>query len=569
MRFAQRYRVPLIWLAILAAGLTWLWLPLDGQPSWLAVFGLVLGTAAVAIALSAYERGCTDGSPTLAPALVRSASAAEWPAVMLVVGPHAPLAFARVSGSRRGDDVIWLLVATPDALAGVIDSVRESYQRLPDAVLLPIVADADADEAVLRQEFGRWRRALDESTRYRACSLPCHVAVYASLGHDGDARAAGGEPVWFGYLDAALAGHGGEGAGRQRLMLRHQLDQAWLAAARQAGVARAALGHAVFDWLEHAALLSLVISLANAAPLSLQGMLLADVGPEPRSGHAGVWTQWLTRRTGLHVPIGAPRPDPLPLPGIAAAPREAYGTGVVPRRGVWCNVEFARHERFASPRPMQAALSAVAVTLALSICVSAWQNSLLVRRVSHALDAYRDTPALDIAAKRAAVGALRARFAELERYANQGVPTGLGWGLYRGAPLHEAVRRAIASWRPASGVTLDQLSLFDSGRATLKRDAIPKLRNVLGRILANRDQRVLIAGHTDDVGSPEANLKLSQARALAIRDWFVRVGALPVTRFAIQAYGDTRPIADNLTPQGRAMNRRVEILFIPDPGAHS
>nr|WP_232443613.1 OmpA family protein [Burkholderia ubonensis] len=102
------------------------------------------------------------------------------------------------------------------------------------------------------------------------------------------------------------------------------------------------------------------------------------------------------------------------------------------------------------------------------------------------------------------------------------------------------------------------------GRVTLDPGAAQReLRRALRLIVANPDQRVLIAGHTDSEGSPDANFRLSEARARAIRDWFVTVGGLPATRFAIQGFGHTCPIADNGSAAGRARNRRVDISLFP------
>lgn len=83
-------------------------------------------------------------------------------------------------------------------------------------------------------------------------------------------------------------------------------------------------------------------------------------------------------------------------------------------------------------------------------------------------------------------------------------------------------------------------------------------------IEAHPDKRVLVAGHTDAIGHPAANQKLSEARAASVRDWLADAADLPVTRFAIQGYGDTRPKVPNDTEAGRAANRRVEITLVPD-----
>ena len=101
----------------------------------------------------------------------------------------------------------------------------------------------------------------------------------------------------------------------------------------------------------------------------------------------------------------------------------------------------------------------------------------------------------------------------------------------------------------------------------MKAGATEQLQGILSLIRLNPDKRVLIAGHTDDVGPAGANQRLSEARARAIRDWFVDTAKLSPTRFAIQGFGDTRPLASNADERGRASNRRVEITLIPDTGA--
>jgi outer membrane protein OmpA-like peptidoglycan-associated protein len=83
-------------------------------------------------------------------------------------------------------------------------------------------------------------------------------------------------------------------------------------------------------------------------------------------------------------------------------------------------------------------------------------------------------------------------------------------------------------------------------------------------IKSHPDKRILVAGYTDNAGNAESNLTLSSARAAALRDWLIDASGIPSTQFAIQGYGDTRPIADNDTAEGRAKNRRVEITLVPD-----
>ncbi len=108
------------------------------------------------------------------------------------------------------------------------------------------------------------------------------------------------------------------------------------------------------------------------------------------------------------------------------------------------------------------------------------------------------------------------------------------------------------------------MSLFDSGRARLKDGSTRVMVNALEMIKAHPDKRILVAGYTDNVGDPDSNLKLSTARAEAVREWLIEASGIPATQFAIQGYGDTRPIVKNDSESGRAKNRRVEITLVPD-----
>ena len=100
---------------------------------------------------------------------------------------------------------------------------------------------------------------------------------------------------------------------------------------------------------------------------------------------------------------------------------------------------------------------------------------------------------------------------------------------------------------------------FDTGRYDIK----PQLRPVLDRFATTLNQNpvthVTIVGHTDNTGTDAINQPLSVNRAAATRDYLVARGVAS-SRIAIDGRGSSHPIADNGTPAGRAMNRRVEIF---------
>jgi len=100
---------------------------------------------------------------------------------------------------------------------------------------------------------------------------------------------------------------------------------------------------------------------------------------------------------------------------------------------------------------------------------------------------------------------------------------------------------------------------FDFGKATIKASSDASLDRV-AQILINKNFSLKLAGHTDNVGSDDANMKLSKDRAEAVKDYLVSKGANP-SRIEATGYGETQPIASNKTAEGRAKNRRVEFTL--------
>lgn len=100
---------------------------------------------------------------------------------------------------------------------------------------------------------------------------------------------------------------------------------------------------------------------------------------------------------------------------------------------------------------------------------------------------------------------------------------------------------------------------FDPQSAVLRAGSLPVLGRLLALLRANPGIRLLVEGHTDTYQSPEYNLRLSQERAFAIKDWLMQRGVAP-GRLRTEGLGETRPIATNDTSAGRARNRRVEIV---------
>jgi outer membrane protein OmpA-like peptidoglycan-associated protein len=101
--------------------------------------------------------------------------------------------------------------------------------------------------------------------------------------------------------------------------------------------------------------------------------------------------------------------------------------------------------------------------------------------------------------------------------------------------------------------------LFDFGKYDLRSEAREKLAKLTGIVLAHPGLKLEVEGHTDSVGSDEANQKLSEQRSDTVRSYLIEQG-LPDAAISSRGFGKTTPVADNDTAAGRQKNRRVEIV---------
>jgi len=102
---------------------------------------------------------------------------------------------------------------------------------------------------------------------------------------------------------------------------------------------------------------------------------------------------------------------------------------------------------------------------------------------------------------------------------------------------------------------------FDFGSSVLKSESAPALRTILAAIRANSAAKLRLEGHTDAIGDANANLALSRARANAVRAALVKLDGALAPRLQADGFGAARPQADNRTLEGRAQNRRVELVL--------
>src|SRR5213593_3084608 len=114
---------------------------------------------------------------------------------------------------------------------------------------------------------------------------------------------------------------------------------------------------------------------------------------------------------------------------------------------------------------------------------------------------------------------------------------------------------------PAKGTKIATVGSanFDFDKAQLKPSGRDVLDGAVKTLRDNPSLHVVVEGHTDSVGSDSYNHKLSERRAKAVRDYLVREGIDP-SRITTRGYGKSRPVASNDTAEGRAQNRRAEVV---------
>ena len=100
---------------------------------------------------------------------------------------------------------------------------------------------------------------------------------------------------------------------------------------------------------------------------------------------------------------------------------------------------------------------------------------------------------------------------------------------------------------------------FESGKSTLKPESLGALNNIVQMMNAHPELKFEVSGHTDSDGNDASNLNLSTERAIVVKNKLISLG-ISGDRLTTKGYGETKPISDNTTAEGKANNRRVEFL---------
>ncbi|RFU45210.1 OmpA family protein [Paraburkholderia sp. DHOC27] len=526
-------------------------LPVSRELAWTVAAGIVLlALAGIVLRTLRRNRARHQSAPVLA---ALAAMTADLPLnlrtrmpLVLVTGDALAHLFNREGGEAQlahvGEGAIWLRVDEPGDLPRVSVAVEQwRAGRAPDGVMLSIAPATYGSEDALMQALRRARQALSDTTRALGTRMPAYLAIYQRLTASPTPPV---EPQWHGVSSATALSN----TLQWQTVVAAAESQGERASNDPAHAARVAALAAIVGWTERVVLGPLNDDVQPAACWPLWGIGWIDCGPASEAGSP--WARDVHARSRIVPPPmpASPTPWPLPQPLIEAMPRSPW---ISPAWSALAHV-----------------IGLLACASALAIWGSAINNQSWLAHIGADLQRFATIPATHDTARRDALQALIAVRDQIDRYERVGVPLRLSFGMYRAAALIPVVNAAIASYAPLPAppaiVTLDSMSLFDSGKAQLKPGSTRAMVSALELIEAHPDKRVLVAGHTDNVGRADRNQALSVARAGAVRDWLVEASGIALTQFAIQGYGDSRPIADNASEAGRAKNRRVEITLVPD-----
>jgi outer membrane protein OmpA-like peptidoglycan-associated protein len=114
---------------------------------------------------------------------------------------------------------------------------------------------------------------------------------------------------------------------------------------------------------------------------------------------------------------------------------------------------------------------------------------------------------------------------------------------------------------------IDRLTLrvnFEFNKSDIMESDIAELQKEVTFIRKYPGAKVRLEGHTDSIGTDEYNKGLSERRAEAVKDYLVKEGATSASKISTVGYGESRPVASNDTEEGRAQNRRVEVLILSE-----
>ncbi len=473
-------------------------------------------------------------------------------AVILVCGDNSSL-FTPGTSHRETRQGWYMWVKNAEALPLLTHHLSLVRPTLASQIsaMFAVLPERQTSIDDFTQSFRGWQRAVTECRKVLGRIPPVWMVTWVSP----PTACSQADPVWYSTI-SNRAGIQVYQPGSVNLSLTDWMQEP-VAGEQLSRLSQGLWLESLFAWQRTA--VNSLLSVHHREPPAVKPCI-HSLCMAPVNGVAGnLWQQYIASITAL-PPETTVAVESLPLPEhvLSALPR---------RRGISRRMMFWRYVGIS-----------VGLFLALAMLASWINNQRLIRNIGDHLALYHHLTGTPVAPKFLAQQRLRTDAALLDDWQRRGEPLRYRLGLYQGMRLLPPLEAAVSDWAPPPPVIkkivqgpkmvrLDNMSLFDSGKYVLKTGSTKTLINSLVGIKAKPGWLIVVTGHTDNTGNPGLNQQLSLKRAESVRNWMRDTGDVPESCFAVQGYGESRPVATNDTPEGRALNRRVEISLVPQADA--
>ncbi|PVZ81821.1 hypothetical protein C9426_31640 [Serratia sp. S1B] len=453
--------------------------------------------------------------------------------IYLVVGPYAVNWFAsqrNADAIRYDNTTVWFAARDALELSRLLNRFLTQEDRGPIILFFPLLPDGHDTTALTCESLLSWQKTLQ--TLVLSEPLPCILALYIRcsqqrVAHDPDCAIwseltfPAGENLEL-AISALIIQLGKQAIANEGYQLQRQITLAMLQ-----------------QWMKETTLLPILNGLLNSSSVQLRQIMLADYG----NGFIrhGAWSRWLEDTYAI-LPALAKNRIEFPLPELV--PSESLVKECVPAPRL--------HYRYLL-------LSFITLMLAGTMYGAFMWESKRHTTVTELVSQVKRLPGDDIEGQFAVVRQLEKLKPQLVQCADS-YPF-QNWGFSHCPELLSEVENLLEKyehWTVFSSANTP--SLFASGNAQLIPAQDYRLLPAASLIEKNPTITFLIVGHSDNSGDEKNNLSLSTARARAVRDWIVTQTSVPVERLHIKGMGDALPLFSNDTPEGKEMNRRVEII---------
>lgn len=479
-------------------------------------------------------------------------------AIIIICGQSQSL-FQKQQTYRETHKGRYLYAHSPDDLLQLIQTFIKSVpsQLNQLSLLYVLIPEQISDLNNLTQEILNWHRAFNQCNKAIRIKLPIWITIYINPPMI--------EPYINKIIEIPCLTYS---VIEQKFFIKTQNTiqslAIWLAQNNYKTEHQFAITlwlNQLIDWIKQEFSPQLMTSLLNSPNLtpSHWAIQFATVHPMANS----IWEQFIYRKTALSAQpsLKINEQKLLPLPDT-----------LINKNNL--------NENVSKTELKFGIIGIVSFVFILSLFVASYyHNKQLIYRIGNHINQFNTISVTNLGSKNNAYQQLKLDAELLSYWQRKSPPFNYLLGFYQGNTILPYLQTLLRSPLPihpptkiikpeqAQQVILNSLSLFNSGQYQLRKDATKVLTDMLINIKAKSGWLIVISGHTDNTGDPKFNQQLSLKRAESVRNWIVKTTDISSSCFKIQGFGQYHPIADNLTLDGRARNRRVEIQLIPQANA--